>query len=201
MGKRGQDPLVFRFHKDGEIVFEGTANESGEHFGVCGKGILDLLKGRRFRWWKEYLCELVSLEALDRYQLKNPNDAYVQWDRLTDKYRKQFGLARYEEGDSLATWNVYEVYKGKKLMARGHGFEIAPLLGITTRQISARMCRVHEATIQGYRVVVVKRGRPNATGERDDSQSVYAKWDRMTAYYRKLWGIPRYDGRSDEHGE
>ena len=88
--------------------------------------------------------------------------------------------------------NTYEVYDGKKLVARGHGAEIAPLVGLTTKQLGCRLSCASEATLNGLRVVVANRARPPKPKE-----DAYERWDRMTAYYRKLWGIPRSDGGKD----
>ena len=92
----------------------------------------------------------------------------------------------------MGVWNTYEVYDGEKLVARGHGAEIAPLVGLSPLQLGGKLSHTSEATLHGLRVVVADRARPPKPKE-----DAYERWDRMTAYYRKLWGIPRSDGGKD----
>lgn len=91
-------------------------------------------------------------------------------------------------------WNVYAVYKGKKMVAMGHAFEVSPVLGITSNQLSARMRSDDEVMFGKYRVVVTNREPPA------DYWAAIKRWDMMTAHYRKVFGIPRYKG-DDNDGE
>lgn len=84
--------------------------------------------------------------------------------------------------------NVYEVYKGKKLVATGHAFEVSPVLGIASNQLSARMRSDDEVMFGKYRVVVTNREPPA------DYLAAIKRWDRMAEHYRKVFGIPRYKG-------